>query len=98
MPYQTTFHLIQKHGQDKTLWIKTALNEGVPQSEIARRFGLSKARMSQICSKIMRPNWDFCQEAQDAFRFEISVKRRDIQALRHAAGSTTELHLIKGPE
>jgi hypothetical protein len=82
MAYQTTSRLIRKHGQAKVLWIKEALNNDISQRVIAKEFGLSKARMCQICNSVLRPNWDFCEEAKDALRFEVSVKYRQVEELR----------------
>jgi len=82
MPYFTTSRLVQKYGLGKVLWLRYALNNGVSQEEIADEFKLSKARMSQICSKILRRHWQFCQAAQDAIDFELAFKKRELEELR----------------
>jgi hypothetical protein len=82
MPYFTTSRLVRKYGVGKILWLMYALNSGVSQEEIAAEFKLSKARMSQICSKILRRHWQFRQAAQDAIDLELEAKKEELDHLR----------------
>jgi hypothetical protein len=84
MPFHTTARLISKYGHKKILWLLDALNNGTSQQEIAAEFGLSKARMSQICSRILRRQWEFNECAEDAIKFEIAAIKRELVELRRA--------------